>query len=158
MARPEISLAGLQSQFHEIVGFMPPDPISETYARVAAERVVMLEEKLQLHTEQSSDLYIAMISASQLIAWWKKTSLDVYNGNRPHLIDTSLTDHIADKFSKGNLPPEELKRLTALKYIAVPNLGATVAVEVFEKLRTKFPNMPLTDTTTSRGDESESFV
>ena len=139
------SLITLKDRFKSIVGFRAPVEISSPFALDAARRVVELDEKILTRQTTLSDMYISMISASMLLQWWEQINREVVSGQRSGIKDEATLLQISSQFSSGDLPKEEIKRLTALKYVADPQLGSNKAMNIFESLRKQFPEAPLID-------------
>jgi hypothetical protein len=135
------SLVYLRTKFQELVGIRAPAEISPHGALDSAKKIVNLQEKLLLKNTKPIDLFTATVATSQLLQWCEQLQSQLVLGSRPSLEDRETLTQIKEKFSSGNLPSEEIKRLTALQYVADPKLGTVSAMETLEKLQARYPNV-----------------
>ena len=133
----------LSLQLRDTLGFVANAKISEEGARRSAEIVVDLEEKIRAGYTHPADLFRAVIAASQLVARWGQLKWQLAGGSIRKVEDTETIMAIQEKFSGGNLPKDEIMRLTAISYVANPSLGANSAMDVLTRLQTEYAEIPL---------------
>ncbi len=83
-----------------------------------------------------------VIATSQLLQWCDQETRAVSGGKKAVPGNPQVRNEIIEKFKKGS-DKEELKRLTQELYVADPLLGARKAMELLEKLHSKYPEVAL---------------
>lgn len=139
-------LAEMKKQFLDLAGVEVPAKISPEGALASAKRIVELEEKIALGTQDPIDLVPALISTSQLLKFWEQKNPSHVIGQPFPVQDTGEVKRISEKLKGEILPVGEIKDLMARLYVADPELGTKKSMEVLTILHEKYPNAPLKPT------------
>jgi len=139
----EKDLHTLQREFRNIVAPVATAEISEEGAARSAGIIVELDEKMHKKRTEPIDLFRATLSTSQLIERWSQQQQRLAAGSISSVNDVDTVRSIQEKFAGGNLPKEEIMRLTKLLCVASPSFGANTAMEVLSKLRGTYADISL---------------
>jgi hypothetical protein len=139
----ERDLRIIQKEFRDVAGFMATAEITEDGASRSAGIIVALEEKIFGEKTQPIDLFRATLATSQLIERWSQLRQHLAAGSISSVNDEETLKLVQEKFTGGNLPKDEIMRLTTITYVANPGLGANKAMDVLSKLRTIYADISL---------------
>jgi hypothetical protein len=133
------NLVDVKNELTDMIGFNAPAEISMQGAMRSAGILVEIEERMISKNASPMDLLSASISTSQLLNWWEQRDQLVASGKLQTIEDTETISQIAEKFTQGNLPKEEIKHLTKLLYVANPRIGANKGMQMLRDLKMIFP-------------------
>jgi hypothetical protein len=133
----------ISTEFRNIVGVVATAEITEDGAARSAAIIVELEDKIYRKTTKPVDLFRAVLATSQLIERWSQLRQHLVSGSISSINDMQTFKNVQEKFAKGNLPIEEIQRLTEVMYVASPGLGANKAMDVLRKLQAMYTDISL---------------